>query len=210
MTLAVSASVSVRSDGSAVELLSAACRACAPCRHGYADHCASPGIGTVVARWSGGSDKDADLEACAAALCTVEALARTTAGPRIGVVGSGIVRDVVAACLSGLPDVTVVEPEGEEQDREEVRRLSTALRGGPSGRPSDVVVTLDGDLRLAGLLVRRGGALVSPVPVRVPIPMTALVQRELAVVPTLDVATRAVESQLLAGLAQRCREQVPA
>lgn len=210
MTLAVSASVSVRSDGCAVELLSAACRVCVPCRHGYADHCASPGTGAVVARWSGGPAGEADLEACAAALSTVEALARTTAGPRIGVVGSGVVRDVVAACLAGLPDVIVVEPDGEEHGREQVRRLSTALRGGPSGRPSDVVVTLDGDLRLAGLLVRRGGALVSPVPVRVPIPMTALVQRELTVVPTLDVATRAAESPLLVGLARRCREQVAA
>lgn len=210
MTLAVSASVSVRSDGPAVELLSAACGTCTPCRHGHADHCTVPGPGSVVARWSGGPAEPADLEACAAAICTVEALARTTVGPRIGVVGTGLVRDVVAACLAGLPDVTVVEPDGEDRSRDAVRRLSTALRSGRPDRPSDVVVTLDGDLRLAGLLVRRGGAIVSPVPVRVPIPMTALVQRELTVVPTLDIATRAAESPLLVELDRRSRELVAA
>lgn len=205
MTLAVTASVSIRADDGALELLSAACGACAPCRHGAPDHCIAPGSGFVVARWSAGSAEQPDLVACAAAICTVESLARSSAGPRIGVVGSGIVREVVGACLSGLPDVSVVEPD-DDRDREEVRRLSTALRTGPAGRPSDVVITLDGDLRLAGLLVRRGGAVVSPVPVRVPIPMTSLVQRELTVVPTLDIATRAAESPLLAELAWRPRE----
>lgn len=210
MTLALSASVSLRLDGGVLELLSGSCGVCRPCRRGHADHCVAPGPATVVARWSGHPEERPDLEACAAAICTVEALARTSAGPRIGVVGTGAVRDVVAACLAGLPDVSVVEPHGDDRGRDEVRRLSTALRTGPSGRPSDVVITLDGDLRLAGLLVRRGGAVVSPVPVRVPIPMTALVQRELTVVPTLDVATRAAESPLLAELARRAREQVAA
>lgn len=209
MTLAVSASVRIRADGDAVELLSGACGTCAPCRKGYADHCLTPGPGTVVARWSGSAEHP-DLAACAAAIRTVEALARSVSGPRIGLVGSGVVRDVVSACLASLPDVAVVEPHDHDRGREEVRRLSTALRTGPSGRPSDVVVTLDGDLRLAGLLVRRGGAVVSAVPVRVPMPMTALVQRELTVVPTLDVATRAAESPLLAKLGRRTREQVAA
>ena len=209
MTLAVSASVSVRTDGDAVELLSGACGTCPPCRHGRADHCLSPGPGAVAVRWSGAVDQP-DLAACAAAIRTVEALARSSAGPRIGVVGSGAVRDVVSACLAALPDVSVVEPHDHERGREEVRRLSTALRTSPSGRPSDVVVTLDGDLRLAGLLVRRGGAIVSPVPVRVPIPMTTLVQRELTIVPTLDMATRAAESPLLAELGRRTRERVAA
>jgi hypothetical protein len=71
-------------------------------------------------------------------------------------------------------------------------------------------VTLDGDLRLAGLLVRRGGAVVSAGPVRVPIPMTALVQRELTVVPTLDVATSAAESPLLQRIAGLTRDEVAA
>lgn len=209
MTLAVSASVSLRAAGDAVELLSGACGTCAPCRHGHPDHCIAAGPGTVVTRWSGSAEQP-DLAACAAAIRTVEALALSSAGPRIGVVGSGVVRDVVSECLAALPGVCVVEPDEHDRGREEVRRLSTALRSGPSGRPSDVVVTLDGDLRLAGLLVRRGGAIVSPVPVRLPIPLTALVQRELTVVPTRDVATRAVESPLLAELGRRTREQVAA
>ena len=73
MSLAVSASVSVRAEGDAVELLSGACGTCAPCRHGCADHCLSPGPGTVVARWSGAADEP-DLAACAAAVRTVEAM----------------------------------------------------------------------------------------------------------------------------------------
>lgn len=209
MTLAVSASVSLRAAGDAVELLSGACGTCPPCRHGHPDHCIAAGPGIVVTRWSGSAEQP-DLAACAAAIRTVEALALSSAGPRIGVVGSGVVRDVVSECLAALPGVCVVEPDEHDRGREEVRRLSTALRSGPSGRPSDVVVTLDGDLRLAGLLVRRGGAVVSPVPVRLPIPLTALVQRELTVVPTRDVATRAVESPLLAELGRRTREQVAA
>jgi hypothetical protein len=133
----------------------------------------------------------------AAALAAVEQLSRSgQAIPRVGLVGHGEPLALTRACFTaGGVDALVAEPAG-ELTKDEVRRLSSLLRAGGERAvgPPDVVISLDGDLALISRLVRRGGAIASAVPATSAVPMAALVQRELTVVPTRDAAITAAGS----------------
>lgn len=125
-----------------------------------------------------------------------------SAFPRVGLIGLAPGLDLVHACLErgGLdPRSATTTP---DPDRDEVRRISGEMRRGGAGTagPPDVVIALNGDLSLAARLVRRGGFLASPVPVSVPAPMAALVQRELTVLPHRNIACTAASSPFLAGI----------
>jgi hypothetical protein len=132
--------------------------------------------------------------------------------PSIGLIGAGPGLDLLRGCLEhGGMDLRIAAPTA-DPSREEVRRMSGELRrSGPGGsRPPDVVVAVDGDLSLAAKLVRRGGTVASPVPVKDPVPMAALVQRELTVVPHRNIAGTAASAPCLAAIGPWSRRKTAA
>jgi hypothetical protein len=203
----------LRSSGAGVELLDRACLACGPCRKGAPDHCLVPGEPVTVVAWSTESEEQPDLAAWAMVLRAVDQLSEVgLAFPRIALIGAGPGLDLLRDCLErGGMDPRVAVPTA-DPSREEVRRISGELRRGGTGasRPPDVVVAVDGDLSLAARLVRRGGLLASPVPVKVPVPMAALVQRELTVVPHRHVAGTAATAPCLGVIGSWSRRETAA
>lgn len=201
------------SSGAVVELLDRACLACGPCRRGAPDHCLVPGEPVTVVAWSMETEEQPDLAAWAMVLRAVDQLAEVgLAFPRIGLIGTGPGLDLLRGCLErGGTDPRVAAPKA-DPSRDEVRRISGELRWGVPGpsRPPDVVVAVDGDLSLAARLVRRGGFLASPVPVKDPVPMAALVQRELTVLPHRNIAGSAAGSPCLAVIGPWSRRETPA
>ncbi|MCW2845637.1 MAG: hypothetical protein JWN22_3553 [Nocardioides sp.] len=204
--------LSLRADRDVVELLSASCHACVPCRRGLPDHCTSPAAATRVVAWESVGAAAPSLAAWGAMLAAVDQLAHSGgAAPRVGLVGRGDALALMRDCLaSGGILALVAEPDG-DLDQAEVRRLSSLLREGGHGTagPPDVVVAVDGDLGLASRLVRRGGVLAAPVTVTSPVEMTALVQRELTVVPTRDMAGTAAGSPCLRTVGAWTRREEP-
>jgi hypothetical protein len=203
----------LRSSGAVVELLDQACLSCGPCRKGAPDHCLVPGEPVAAVTWLKGSEEHPDLSTWAMLLRAVDQLSQVGHPfPRIGLVGSGPGLDLLRGCLElGGMDPRVATPTP-DPGRDEVRRISGELRRGSAGTagPPDVVVAVDGDLSLAARLVRRGGLLASPVPVIVPIPMAALVQRELTVAPHRNIAGTAASSPCLADIGVCSRREVAA
>jgi hypothetical protein len=156
--------------------------------------------------------EEPDLAAWAMVLRAVDQISEVgLAFPRIGLLGIGPGLALLRGCLErGGMDPRVAAPTA-DRSRDEVRRLSGELRGGTgTSRPPDIVVAVDGDLSLAARLVRRGGLLASPVSVQDPVPMAALVQRELTVVPHRSIAGTAASSPCLAGIGPWSRRETAA
>lgn len=192
--------LSLRADHDLVELLSGSCHECVSCRRGLRDHCTSPVAATPVVAWESAGADAPWLATWAATLAAVDQLANSgEAAPRVGLVGRGDALDLTRDCLAGGGIIALVAESDGDLDKAEVRRLSSLLREGGHGSagPPDVVVAVDGDLALASRLVRRGGVLAAPVTVVSRVPMAVLVQRELTVVPTRDIAGTAAGSPCL-------------
>lgn len=196
-----SAWLSLSPEGSEVQLVSAACGTCAPCRRGWRDHCRAvdPSRTRVVATWQGsGPPYLARLATVLRAATLIEEM--RGAGPRVALLGPAGMVDA----LLDVPGIAALSPSaavtrvGREADADEMRRLGDRLRSGegPSRAP-DAIVALEDDLALAARLVRRGGSIGSTVPAPQPVPMPALVQRELWVHQTRDVAATASGSDLV-------------
>lgn len=196
-----SAWLSLSPEASHVQLVSAACGSCAPCRRGWRDHCGAvdPRRAHVVATWHGsGMPPVARLATVLLSATLIEEM--RGAGPRVALLGPAGVLDALLDVpgIAALSPASAITRVGREPDADEMRRLGDRLRSGdgPSRAP-DAIVALEEDLALAARLVRRGGSIGSIAPGPQPVPLSALVQRELSVHQTRDVAATASASDLV-------------
>lgn len=158
----------VASQGDLLELWTHACGRCGRCTTGAPEACRTPASRPrVPARWAPLGEHPVPAAAAAATLARTLAavdMVRQVAGPpTVAVVGDDP-DGVVMTALTGQAALVLA---------------GAGRRAWPGSGRCDVVVSLDGDLRTAAKLVRRGGAVAPVGGCAIPPAMATVVQREL-------------------------------
>jgi hypothetical protein len=180
-------------DGGVV-LRSRACGRCLSCVQGRRDHCRSPLAEDIYSDELHLSPTVADGDALATVLrCSDAVLAHAAAGDVVAVIG-GTAEQVQLLCAiveaGGVRPAHGPSPDPAADARGRVKEVRASWMGAVR---YDLVVSLDGDLELASMIVRRGGRVTAGGRVSAPASIGTLVQREVAVIGSRDVMRLAQE-----------------
>lgn len=174
-------------DGGLV-LRSLACRRCLSCVQGRRDHCRSPLSEDRYSDEVHLSRTLVDGDDLATVLrCSDAVLAHADAGDSVAVIGgtpgqARLLTAIVAA--SGVQAAHGSSPDPTADARSRAQEVRASWMGGDR---YDIVVSLDGDLELAAMTVRRGGRVTAGGRVSVPPRIGTLVQREVSLIGPRDV-----------------------
>jgi len=184
-----------RHDGDGgLALRSLACGRCLCCAQGRRDHCRTPlpedTFSDVVRLSRTLTDGD---DVATVLRCSDAVLAHAGAGDSAAVIGGTTeqVRLLVAAVATvGVRAVHGPSPDAATDARSRVHEVRASWMGGDR---YDIVVSLDGDLELAAMTVRRGGRVTVGGRATAAPRIGTLVQREVAVIGPRDVMRLAQE-----------------